>query len=217
MEYKDAMKTFVLIAVGLGVLLIVLAYLGVVRYYMIKNSKSTETYSREYLKLPKKANGKTIITFSTFPGRFKEIKPMINSILGQTSAVDSIITVLPVDKAEIPDFLKGIVAVVPSGKDYGEGNAIIPVLLTEKECNTTIVALKDNFIYGKDCIETFLKESEKCKDTILTDKNNSIYVFQPTCFQTNVINREKSSFDKDWFLNKAKHAKIINYRNNYKY
>ena len=182
MEYKDAMKTFLLIAVALGVFLIVLSYLGVVRYYIIKNSNSTEKYSRKYLELPKKTNGKTIITFSTSPGRFKKIKPMINSILQQSSAVDSIITVLPVDKSEIPDFLKGVVVVVPSGKDYGEGNAIIPVLLTEKECNTTIVALKDNFIYGKDCIETFLKESEKYKDTILTDKNNSIYVFQPYMF-----------------------------------
>jgi hypothetical protein len=36
MEYKDAVKTFVLVAVGLGVLLIVLSYLGVVRYYIIK-------------------------------------------------------------------------------------------------------------------------------------------------------------------------------------
>lgn len=217
MEYKNAMKIFVLVAVSLGVFLIALTYFGVVRYYIIKNSKSTETYSREYLKLPKKKNGKTIITFSTSPGRFKEIKPMINSILSQTSAVDSIITVLPVDKSEIPDFLKGIVAVVPSGKEYGEGNAIIPVLLTEKECNTTIVALKDNFIYGRDCIETFLKESGKYKDTILTDKNNSIYVFQPTCFQNNVIDRDRSSFDKDWFLNKAKNAKILNYNKNYTY
>lgn len=217
MEYKNAMKIFVLVAVALGVFLIVLTYFGVVRYYIIKNSKSTETYSREYLKLPKKTNGKTIITFSTSPGRFKEIKPMINSILEQTSAVDSIIAVLPVDKSEIPDFLKGVVAVIPSGKDYGEGNAIIPVLLTEKECNTTIVALKDNFIYGKDCIETFLKESEKYEDTILTDKNNSIYVFQPTCFQTNVIDRDRSSFDKDWFLKKAKNAKTINYSKNYTY
>ena len=217
MEYKDAMKIFVLVAVALGVFLIVLSYLGVVRYYIIKNCNSTEKYSREYLKLPKKANGKTIITFSTSQGRFKEIKPMINSILGQTSAVDSIIIVLPVDNSEIPDFLKGIVAVVPSGKDYGEGNAIIPVLLTEKECNTTIIALKDNFIYGKDCIETFLKESEKYKDTMLTDKNNSIYVFQPTCFQTNVIDRDRTSFGKDWFLNKAKYAKIMNYNKNYRY
>ena len=217
MEYKDAIKTFVLIAVTLGVFLIVLSYLGVVRYYVIKTSTATEKYIREYMKLPKKTHGKTIITFSTSPGRFKDIKPMINSVLKQTSAVDSIIAVLPVDKSEIPDFLKGIVSVVPSGKDYGEGNAIIPVLLTEKECNTTIVALKDNFIYGEDCIETFLKESEKFKDTIITDQNQSIYVFQPTCFQSNVIDREKTSFDKDWFLNKAKKAKILKYNNTYKY
>lgn len=221
MEYKDAMKIFIGCSVILGVVLIIITYLGVFRYYTLKfQTNSIEKYITNFKNLPKTSHNKTILSVSTNSKRLNSIQPMIKSLLDQTMKVDSIILVIPVDQIndlELPDYLKGVVSVVPAGKDYGEGNAIIPILLVEKECDTKILAVQDDTIYGRDCMETFLKESKDFPNTVLTDKSRTIFLFQPTCFDANVINRDKNNFDNDWFLDQAKNSTEINYNKNFKY
>lgn len=202
----------------LSLLFIALSYFGINRYISLHFS-SCDGYIEKYKNLPKASDNRVVLTFTTTTEKIDKLKPMINSILDQTVRVNQIIMVIPEyirNNYKIPDYLKDIVTIIPSGKNYGEGTKLIPILLREKESDTIIIAINDNIVYGKDFLQEMIENSNKNPNTIILDsKNNSILV-KPVCFNNDVINREKQKFDHNWFISKAKNKKILNYSENYK-
>ena len=179
--------------------------------------KSCENFINKYSYLPKASTNRVVISFSTTPEKINKIKPMINSILDQTVKVDAIYMVLLADKNyNTPKYITNVATVVLAGKDYGGGTKIIPILLKEKECDTIIIALNDNVVYGQDFIFTIIEESNKNPGTVLLDKKGDVMLVKPEYFGCDVINRDKESFDNDWFINQSKHNKVIDYNENYK-
>lgn len=214
---KRTVIIITVISTILSLVMILLSYFGITRYITLKIS-STESYMSNYNKIPKNKKN-TIIAISTTPDRIKKIKPVINSILDQTIGVNSIFLIIPQkdidNNYKLPDNLKHSVALFPSGKNYGEGccNSIIPMLLHEKECDSIIISLLDNIVYGKDFIETILtKLDENPKKTIVDNKNRSMLI-KPENYDCSIIDRDNNKYTDDWFL---KNSIVVNYTENYK-
>lgn len=207
-----------IIATILSLLFIALSYFGIYRYISLHFS-SCDGYIEKYKNLPKASDNRVVLTFTTTPEKIDKLKPMINSILDQTVRVNQIIMVIPEyirNKYKIPDYLKDIVTIIPSGKNYGEGTKLIPTLLREKESDTIIIAINDNIVYGKDFLQEMIEKSNKNPNTIILENNNNSILVKPICFNIDVINRGKEEFDNDWFVSKAKNNKILHYSENYK-
>ena len=202
----------------LSLLFIALSYFGITRYLSL-HLYSCERFIEKYKDLPKASDSRVVLTFTTTPEKLNKLKPMINSLLDQTVRVNQIILVIPnydKDKYIIPDYLKNIVTIIPSGKNYGEGTKLIPTLLREKDSETIIIAINDNIIYGKDFLQEMIENSNKNPNTIILENNNNAVLVKPNCFNIDVINREKEKFDNVWFISKAKNNKILHYSENYK-
>jgi len=161
-----------------------------------------------------------VISFTTTPDRVEKLKPMINSILDQTVKVDQIALVIPYkykgQKYNLPKYINNVANVFPSGKDYGKGTKLIPILLREKEKDTIIVAVDDDRVYGKDFIESMITEAEKNPNTVLIDKSGAVILVKPEYYGCDVIDRKKEKFDNNWFLQKAEKNKVVDYGENYK-
>lgn len=214
---KRTVIIITIISTVLSLMFIFVSYYGIDRYISL-HMKSPENFIKNYNKLPKAdIKNRVVISFSTTPENINKIKPMINSILDQTVKVDAIYMVLLADKNyDIPQYINQVATTVLAGKDYGSGSKIIPILLKEKECDTTIIALNDNIVYGQDFIFTMIQESNKNPGVVLMDKKESVMLIKPEYFGCSVINRDKEDFDNKWFLDKSKHNKTINLYENYK-
>ena len=99
----------------------------------------------------------------------------------------------------------------------GKGNKIIPILFKEKECDTTIIAIDDNVIYGKDFIQTLLEERDKNPNTVLIDNNNTSLLLKPENYGCEILKRDRDKYDEKWFLDNTKSTKVIKYGENYKF
>jgi len=196
-----------------------LSYFGIIRYFgcYINNYNN---YIQNYTKLPKSSEGRVVISFSVNPNKFNKLKPFINSILDQTVKVDLIAMIIPEDSRDInyfiPDYIKYFAVILHTGRGYGKGTTIIPMLLREKESDTIIITLNENIVYGQDFIYSLVEESKKYPDSVLTDKKGNFMLFKPEHFGYDVINRENDNLDNDWFLQKASKSKIFKYGENYK-
>jgi hypothetical protein len=213
---KRKLIIITIISTIISLAIIFLSYFGIIRYYLIKY-KSPKSYISDYNML-NKTDTKTIIAINTTPQRIRKIRPMINSILDQTIRVDNIILVVPQDDIDtgytIPSDIKKIAILFPRGKNYGTefANSIIPMLLSQKEYNTTIITLLDNIIYGKDYLETLLIEGKKYKDTVICDKKHRSILFKSEYYDSSIIN--KCKYTDEYFI---KNAKSLDYTENYKF
>jgi hypothetical protein len=207
-----------IISTILSLVMILFSYFGITRYLSL-HVKSSESFINEYSKLPKAGKERVVISFTTTPDKVKKLKPMINSILDQTVKVDTIALVIPYKykgkNYDIPKYIKDVANIFPAGKDYGDGTKLIPMLFREMECNTTIIALDDNIVYGQDFIYTMIEESKKNPNSVLVDKKGTAILVKPEHFGCDVINREKENFDDKWFLSRSKGNKIVHYGENY--
>jgi cellulose synthase/poly-beta-1,6-N-acetylglucosamine synthase-like glycosyltransferase len=216
---KRTLIIITIISTIISLIMIFFSYFGITRYFLCYN-KSTDKLIENYTKLPKASNdNKVVISFTCNRDKLDKLKPFINSILDQTVKVDLIAIITPLGNKEedytIPKYIKNILAVFPSGKDYGKGTKLIPMILREKEKNTIIIALDENKIYGQDFIYTMVEESKKYPDSVLVDKKGSAILVRSEHFEYDVINREKNNLDNEWFLKKAKNSKIVDYNENY--
>lgn len=209
---------FTIISTIISLLFIFLSYFGLTRYVSCY-FKNTYKLIEKYSKLPKASEQRVIISFTSTPDKVKKLKPFINSILDQTVKVDLIAFVTTPEsnneKYDIPKYIKDIAILIPSGRKYGKGTKIISMLLREKECDTIIIALDENRIYGQDFIYTIVEQSNKHPKSILIDKQGSVMLLKTDHFDCDIINRENEKSDNDWFLSKCKNSKIIEYTENY--
>jgi len=215
---KRKVIIFTIISTIISIIFILCSYFGFVRYFNLYINSSNK-YVENYSKLHKVSENRVVISLSTTPDKIDKIKPMLNSILDQTVKVDQIALVIPDKykgkKYNIPKYINNICNIFPAGKNYGKGTKLIPILLREKECGTTIIALDDNIIYGQDFIYTMLEESKKNPGKVLIDQKGVAILVKPEYFGCDVIDRDKDKFDNDWFLDRAKDSKVIRYIENY--
>ena len=142
---------------------------------------------------------------------------MLNSLLDQTTRVDQFALNIT-ENCEEPEQYKDICNIFKVGRDYGIGTKYVPTLLREDECGTKIILVDENFIYGKDLIETLIKESEKNPDKCVYigddfDTANSILI-KPEFVSK--INHNKC--DNKWLNDNLNVEKIkIPYNKNVKY
>jgi hypothetical protein len=203
----------------LSLIFILLSYFGLIRYismYIYSSEKFIYTYSS----LPKTTDKRVVITFSTTPSQIHKIKPMINSLLDQTVRVDRIILSIPYkykgEKYEIPEYLKKVVTVIPSGKDYGECLGVIPTLLKEKESDTIIICVKDTKVYGKDFIETLLEHEAKNANTIIRLKDGSATLLKPEHFSSDIVSNISGCVTNDWLCEQGNGFTYITYDENFR-
>lgn len=219
MSKRNIIITLLVLSTILSLTATFFSYFGITRYFgcHIKNSNN---YIQKYNKLPKASEGRVVISFSVNTNKFNKLKPFINSILDQTVKVDLIAMIIPDDGRDIdyviPDYIKDFAVIFHTGRGYGKGTKLIPMLLREKECDTTIITLDENIVYGQDFIYSLLEESKNYPESVLTDKKGTFMLSKPEHFDCDVIDRENDSLDNDWFLQKASNSKIFNYRENYK-
>ena len=203
-----------------------LVYSGIIRYYKIKYS-TIENYELlpEYTKKPKIVNNKVIITISTSIDRLDQVDKVIRSIFEQTVRIDSIYLMIPPNSSgetnitnELKtNYTKLGVHFFPTGKDYGEATDIVAILLQEKQCDTIIIALKDDCIYGDDYIQTLLEESINSPKCVLQDSEKTGLLLKPECYGNDcpiMNNKNKDIYTDEWFYDKANNSKIINYSKN---
>jgi hypothetical protein len=216
---KRTLIILTIISTIVSLAIIFLTYFGISRYITLKYQTNSDKYIQNYSKLNNHKNkDKVIISTTTTPERISKIRPMINSILDQTVKVNEIALIIQEDKKyDIPPYLKNIVKIYPSGKDYGKGTKIIPILFKEKECDTTIIALDDNVIYGKDFIQTLLEERDKNPDTVLIDNKKISLLFKPENYGCELLKRDRDNYDEKWFLDNTKNTKVITYNENYSF
>lgn len=212
---KSKIISIILFTTILSLIFILLSYFGITRYISL-HFRDCKKFVEQYNNLPKASKKRVIISFTYSENN---IKPMINSILDQTVKVDQIGIVVPnyIDnKTKIPEYITTMANIFPSGKNYGKGNNLIPILLREKECDTIIIALDNNYIFGKDFIEYIIELSEKYPSTTLIDKHNRFILTTPSNYGCDVIDREKDSFNYEWFIQKTNKSETVEYQENYK-
>lgn len=207
------MYLFIILTI-LSLIITLLYYFGIIRYFQL-HFYNTEKYLENYKKLDKASNNKVIISFSTSPENIKNIKPMLNSILDQTVKVDNIFLNLPKDKKyEIPEDYKKILNIFNCGQDYGCANKFIPTILREENNNTIIILLEDDYVYGKDFIESLIESYETNKNAIISKKGILVI---PEFFDMNIFNRNINELDDQWIQNCINCKKTnLSYSENYK-
>jgi DNA-directed RNA polymerase subunit F len=195
-------------------------YFGYIRYFSIIHQNNSDKLIENYSKLEMhKAKQKVVLSISVKPGELEKIRPLINSILDQTVRVDQIALIMNNndDINKLPEYLRKIVVVFPSGKDYGKGNNIVPLLLKEKESDTIIIGLYNNVVYGKDFLEVLLDESNKNPDAVILDHKKYSILLKPEHYGCEILKRDQEKYDEEWFLANTKRYNILNYGENYKY
>ena len=192
MEKKTIIIISVLSAI-FSLIYVVLSYYGLTRYiglYLF----STEGYTKNYKKLDKIGNYKTVINLTATPNQISKLSHVIKSLLDQTVRVDFISLIIP-DEIEyhLPKNIDKSILVLRCGQDQGILNCLVPSILKETESTTRIITLGADTAYGKDFIETLMEESEKYPDKIIYANNKDVIdlnkgvVFSTKFFKTDFI------------------------------
>jgi hypothetical protein len=222
-KIKIIILTFVSILISL--IYILLNYFGILRYiniYML----STERYLNTYTKLDlADTKNKVVISIVTTPNNLTNLKPVISSLLDQTVKVNLISVTIPYGKNNLPDNIKNYVSLHRTGRDFKDGNSIIPVISREKNSNTIIIVLGDNFIYGKDFIESLLEESSKNPNNIINVNSSDINFRKGVLFKINFFDEsfidipliiDPNIWVNNYFKNKNVKLTEFKYNDNWK-
>lgn len=137
-----------------------------------------------YVRLQSKQVGKTIssrpqsdiiVSLSTIPSRLGLIDPTLNSILDQTILPKKIYLNIPKFSRreqcayEVPQRFKDnpLIQIIDSEKDWGPATKSIPALVEEKDRNSPILVIDDDYVYSRKMIETYAIHLESYKDAVL--------------------------------------------------
>jgi hypothetical protein len=209
------------IIIIISLLICIILYFGIDRYILLHTQYNTNNLIESYNTLNKADNCRVVISTTTTPEKIHKIKPMLLSILDQNVKVDQICLNLPSEKKyNIPSDYKKILNIFNTGTIFNNNGAkIIPPLLRE-DLKTKIIALNDNQLYGKDCIESLINQSNKHPDNaIFIKKNNCIIalLFKPDFFKNNTIDYYTNEYNDDWIIKNLKNKPIlIEYNDIYK-
>lgn len=143
--------------------------------YLMMMTKSLNYYTKRSKKKIGKQQSDIIVTLSTIPSRIDLIDPTIMSLLDQTVLPKFIYINVPKfsrrEQCEyiIPEkFLNHpIIRIIHSEKDWGPATKSIPAIQKEKETNTPLLILDDDYIYHRRLIETYQKHENDYKESVI--------------------------------------------------
>jgi len=183
----------------LSIVYAILSYCGCIRY-IIMHTDSCEKYIKMYKDLPPtNENHKVVLSFTTTPEKINNIKPIINSILDQTTKVDQIALNIPKSlNYDIPTYFTKFANIYRPGKNYGDGNKIIPTLLREGEKDTIIIYVTDCYVMGKDFIETMIDYHDNFPGRAIVSEYGVLVT--PGFFDENVVG-DKVLYTDEWIIN----------------
>lgn len=139
-----------------------------------------------------------IISFTTLPSRFDNIRKSLSSLIYQTKIVDEIVISIPLfSKREeveykIPDFVNEIINKVNSSQlfikfpqitilkseiDWGPATKFIPVLKREKNKGNDqylLIVLDDDQIYQRTMVSNFIKYYRKHKGCVICNRGRKL-------------------------------------------
>lgn len=199
-----------------SMLFVILYYFGIIRYFKL-HIDSHKPYIERYQHLNKASeNNKVVLSFGSNIKKVNKIMPVLKSILDQTVKVDQIVLNLPIEENyNIPKEYNDILNIFYCGKDYGEATKLIPTLLREDNSDTIIILLKDNYIYGKDFIETIIEEANKNDSSIISKEG----ILLKTKFfnEDAILEKKDNNLTEDWILNNIRYKKKhFEYKENFK-
>ena len=150
------------------VVVFIIYYLELPRYYSINNYTKTKLYKLDlkYKDLPK-IKSRCVISLTSTPDRIHLITPTLCSILSQTKRVDEIALNIPYESMKgvsykIPKWLYRLtnVKIYRINKDLGPSTKLLPTALRESK-NTKIIVIDDDNIYGSKLVEILIKSFNK--------------------------------------------------------
>ena len=216
---KKTLIIFTIIAsiVSLGIILI--GYFGVTRYMWCMIYPNTESFVDKFDKTPS-AQINELLSVCIYAKRenIDNVFGTLHSLLDQTIRPTNFYLVSDNTKnLEIPASLREFCFLIPSRVNYGDpGNIIIPMLMKIKECNTILVAVNDNLIYGKDFLEHVINITKEDKDSVFVDSKNYTWVFRPKHYGCEFLDRKEEKYDARWFKINTNNVKKLKYPENYK-
>ena len=217
---KRTKLVFLLVSVLLSLVYIGLVYFGIIRYVKM-HCTDPEKFIAGYSALDRADTDNRVVITLEIPAReIDKIEPLMNSILDQTVKVDEIAIHIYVEDDQeiaIPKYLKKIARIYMVKKSHGQGNAIIPTIMREKDGNTIIMHLDHMQIFGKDFIEDFLTD---VKDGAVSAKGAML--IRPNMFTTkdlydfNTKNAHRfGMWEAEKLIDKGIAIKNKSYRENY--
>lgn len=218
---KKAFQIISLFLSILGLLYLILAYYGIIRYIKLHITPS-DAYIQNYTKLPKASKDRVTVCFTANEKELKNLKPFINSILDQTVRVDDIALTIPYkDINKIPENLKKVISSYGYSKDYDNAGNLICSVLREPEAETKIIIVEPNMVYGQDFIETMIEETENNPNKIIYGKNDKSpkwgILLKPKFFDDKISDYEKGKGCCPWLEECCQVGnKNINYSLTYK-
>jgi len=155
-----------LISIVLSLLYLLLEYYGLSRFCAL-HLYPCEPYIKEYSKLEHASKERVIIVLLTTVNKLKKIKPVISSLLDQTVKVNEINILLSEKKnKEIPKYLYKVANFYYNCKGFSS------LVTKERDKNTKIIVVNDEYVYGKDFVETILAASNSFPSNIISIENN---------------------------------------------
>tara|TARA_A100001011_G_scaffold394642_1_gene487555 strand:- start:24073 stop:24744 length:672 start_codon:yes stop_codon:yes gene_type:complete len=217
---KDKIIIITVITTILSLVIILMGYFGITRYISILLNNDTESYIKKYNKNQPLKDLKENIVICIYSNgkKLNKMMPTIHSLLDQTIQINNFFLISDIDNFNSNDkYLSRFTFLIPSKTNYGSpGNTIIPTLMKIKECNTIIIAVKNNIIYGKDFIEEFIKFGQKNKDSIIIDTKKTAWLIRPNLYGCNFLESTDINYNEDWFKKNTKDIKKFTYLENYK-
>ena len=213
---KRQIVILLIISTVISLVSILLTYFGIVRYLQL-HVKGSEEFVEGYNSLPKASGERVVLSLAPTAEQLTKIRPTLNSILDQTVRVDQIALVVPEGHEDrVPAYVTEIANVFPAGRDYGLGTRLIPILLREKECGTTIIGLESDVVYGKDFIEFITDEAETNPGSVLVDGKHYAILVKPEYYGCDLLDQDSDGYTESWFLDQATGAKKVLYSENYR-
>jgi hypothetical protein len=147
---------------------LLLLYICVCVLEIIKTAKYIypETYVRP---------NRVVVSMTTLPSRMDQVQNTIQSILNNTVQPDAIYINIPLfSKREqkyymIPSYLENIPKVIINNikEDFGPASKLIPTLEKEKDPETIIITIDDDFKYDATVIDHLLNCSNQFPDKVI--------------------------------------------------
>lgn len=170
-------------------------FLWSLKHYLLYKLRSFLKYNKSEELEEKK---RVIVSFTTLPSRFVNIKNTLSSLIYQTRIPDEIVIAIPRfskrEKVEyqIPDFINKIVkaanisglfikypkiSILHSDSDWGPATKFIPAIQREIQADRhdyILIIVDDDQIYQRTMISNFIKHHKTYKDFILCNRGRKL-------------------------------------------
>lgn len=210
---KKSRILFIVIFTILSLVIIIGMYYGIDRYLLLRMSSNNKAQNliNNYSKLTPSSDDRTVVTFASTDDH--NILPTVMSLLDQTVRVNQIALNSCLKKQPSDTCLQAINVFRVSPK-LEQFRGIVPTLEREKSAQTNIIWLRDDYIYGKDFIETLIDTLKKPTQAVIAkdSKGNIIGILlKPDALDTSILNYEKYCDQKSKDINCNTIEKIQEY------